>query len=414
MRSKATGTEMLDAAWRNYSRPVLATLIRLLRDFDLAEEALHEAFLAAARRWPVEGEPHNPIGWLVSAGRFTSIDQMRRRARFLAAEPDIALTLYPEAEDMPNDEIILADDQLRLMFVCCHPLISREAQVALTLREVCGLTTEEIARAFLSRAPTIAQRIVRAKNRLKQTGLPYEVPPRTELPQRLAAVLRIVYLLFNEGYSAHSGASLTRSDLSAQAIRLGRLLAELQPDPEVFGLLGLMLLQESRRLTRVSPQGDIILMADQDRRKWDRDLIEEGHRYITSAFAMGEIGPFAIQGAIAVVHASAESAEATNWHEIVALYNLLVEAEPTPVVRLNRAVAIFMAQGVDEGLASLEHALGDGSLDQYAPAHSAAAAIYAAAGRLEDARHAYLRALDLSEQEPERRLLQSRLRQLCA
>ncbi len=414
MHPETTGAAMLDAAWRNYSRPVLATLIRLLRDFDLAEEALHEAFLAAARSWPVEGEPRNPVAWLVSAGRFSGIDHMRRRARFHAAEPDIALALYPEAEDMPNDEIILADDQLRLMFVCCHPLIPPEAQVALTLREVCGLTTEEIARAFLSRAPTIAQRIVRAKARLKQAGLPYEVPPRHELPQRLAAVLRVVYLLFNEGYSAHSGATLTRSDLSTQAIRLGRLLADLQPDAEVFGLLGLMLLQESRRLTRVTPQGYIILMADQDRTRWDRDLIEEGQLYIDKAFSMGDIGPYAIQGAIAVVHATAETADATNWHEIVGLYDLLMQAEPTPVVRLNRAVAVFMSDGVDKGLAALERALQHGELDAYGPAHSAAAAMYATAGRLEDARQAYLRALELCEQEPERRLLQSRLRQLSA
>lgn len=414
MHPEAGGGEMLDAAWRSYSRPVLATLIRLLRDFDQAEEALHEAFLAAAKRWPVEGVPHNPVSWLVSVGRYTSIDQMRRHTRFLAAGQDIALTLYPEVEDMPDEEIILADDQLRLMFICCHPLVSPEAQVALTLREVCGLTTEEIARAFLSRAPTIAQRIVRAKSRLKQAGLPYEVPPRTELPQRLAAVLRVVYLLFNEGYSAHSGASLTRSDLSAQAIRLGRLLADLQPDPEVFGLLGMMLLHESRRPARSSREGDIVLMADQDRSKWDRGLIAEGHRYIDRAFAMGEIGPYAIQGAIAVVHATAASAAATNWREIVGLYDVLVEAEPTPVVMLNRAAAIFMADGVDQGLASLERALQHGSLDTYGPAHSAAAAMYTMAGRVEDARLAYLRALDLCEQEPERRLLQAKMQALCA
>ncbi|WP_338720430.1 RNA polymerase sigma factor [Devosia sp. XK-2] len=404
----------VDAAWRNHSRSVLATLVRLLRDFDLAEEALHDAFLAAARRWPAEGMPQNPVAWLVSVGRFSSIDRMRRKARFAAAHHDITLRLYPETEVMPHEELILADDQLRMIFVCCHPLLPKEAQIALTLREVCGLTTEEIGRAFLTSTPTIAQRIVRAKARLKQAGLPYEVPSREELPARLDAVLRVIYLLFNEGYSAHAGLAHIRSDLCAQAIRLGRLLLEMLPDADVLGLLGMMLLHESRRQSRQDKAGDIVLLAGQDRSTWDRELIDEGHVLIERAFEMGEVGAYTIQGAIAAVHARAESTEATNWHEIVGLYDLMLQTEPSPVVRLNRSVAIFKAQGIDAGLSELENVMHDGELDEYGPAHSVAAEFYLAAGRREDARRAFVRALERCQQEPERRLLQRRLNEISA
>lgn len=405
---------VLDYAWRSYSRPVLASLVRLLRDFDLAEEALHEAFLAAARGWPTHGVPHNPVAWLVSAGRYTAIDAARRRSRFEAAHKDIAEQLYPEPYVMPQEELVLADDQLRLIFLCCNPVLSPEAQVALTLREVCGLNTEEIARAFLVRVPTVAQRIVRAKARLKEAGLPYEVPGRAELPAKLQVVLSVVYLLFNEGYSALAGDRLIRRDLCDEAIRLGRLLCSLLSDPEAEGLLGMMLLHQSRQAARQTESGDIVLLPDQDRSLWDMALIEEGTAYVESAFRTGSVGPFAIQGAIAAVHAAAPNAEATNWREIVALYDLLLSAAPSQVVRLNRAVALFMAEGVGRGLPAIEEVLRGGELSAYGPAHGAAAEMYRAAGRTADACSSYERALKLTQQGPERRLLQRKLAQLCS
>ncbi len=404
--------DSLDAAWRTYSRPVLATLIRLLRDFDRAEEALHDAFLAAARRWPADGMPRNPLAWLVSAGRFSSIDRMRRTKRFAAAQYDIAQVLYPETDSESQEQLALADDLLRLIFVCCHPMLQPEAQVALTLREVGGLTTEEIARAFLARTPTVAQRIVRAKQRLKDAGLPYEVPDVAELPKRTDAVLRVIYLMFNEGYSAHAGDLLIRTELCMEAIRLGRLLADLLPDAEVLGLLGMMLLHESRRAARQDMAGDIVLLSDQDRSRWDTSLMEEGTALVVRAFKAGPVGAYAIQGAIAAVHAEAREAAATDWNEILGLYDLLMKAAPSPVVRLNRAVAVYMASGVDRGLAELAAAVRDGGLDDYGPAHTAAAEMYVSAGRHEDARTAYLKALELCRQEPERRLLERRLREL--
>lgn len=403
---------VLDLAWRRYSRPVLASLIRLLRDFDLAEEALHEAFLAATRRWPAQGVPDNPVAWLVSAGRFTAIDAARRRSRLEAAHRDIAEQLYPEPDDMPQEELVLTDDQLRLMFLCCNPVLAPQAQVALTLREVCGLSTEEIARAFLVRVSTVAQRIVRAKARLRELGMPYEVPSRPELPARLEAVLNVVYLLFNEGYSALSGDRLIRKDLCAEAIRLGRLLLLLLPDTETKGLLGLMLLHQSRQDARQTESGDIVLLPEQDRTLWDNALIKEGIGHIEDAFRHGPVGPFAIQGAIAAVHSAAATAEATNWREVVGLYDLLLEAAPSQVVRLNRAVAVFMAYGVHDGLEALENVLHGGQLQAYGPAHVAAAEMYRAAGRIAEARSSYQEALNLSQQGPERRLLELKLAQL--
>jgi RNA polymerase sigma-70 factor, ECF subfamily len=399
---------LVDAIYRNESRRVLATLIRLLGDFDLAEEALHEAFAAAVLQWPGEGVPDNPRAWLVSAGRFKAIDVIRRRARFDASLHLIADELTAEADHDRDDEH-LEDDRLRLMFTCCHPALPADAQVALTLREVCGLTTEEIARAFLTTPATLAQRIVRAKNKIRDAKIPYEVPGRAELPQRLEAVLRVIYLVFNEGYSASSGDSVTRHDLSGEAIRLGRLLLELLPDPEVMGLLALMLLQESRRTARSNDDGDLILLEDQDRSLWDRELIGQGRALVERALSSRRFGPYSLQAAIAAVHADAASAVQTDWTEIVGLYDVLLRLEPSPVVELNRAVAVAMRDGAEAGLALVDAILGRGDLCDYHLAHAARADLCRRLGRCAEARTGYARALELVRQAPERRFLERRL-----
>ncbi|MBI3609382.1 MAG: RNA polymerase sigma factor [Nitrospirae bacterium] len=402
----------VDAVYRAESRRVLATLIRLLGDFDLAEEALHEAFRAALEQWPRDGLPANPRAWLVSAGRFKAIDGMRRRARFESLDD------VPEPVDAAiNDPAALEDesvedDRLRLIFTCCHPALSPDAQIALTLREVCGLTTEEIAHAFLTPAPTLAQRIVRAKAKIRDARIPYQVPAQAELPDRLDAVLRVVYLVFNEGYAASSGASLTRSDLSGEAIRLGRLLVELLPEPEVLGLLALMLLQESRRVARTSPSGDLVLLENQDRSLWNRDQIAEGLALVGRALSSRRFGPYTLQAAIATVHAEAPNAAATDWARIVALYDLLARAEPSPVVELNRAVAVAMRDGPEAGLALIDAILARGDLEDYHLAHSARADLCRRLGRTAEARASYERALGLTRLEPERRFLERRLDEL--
>jgi RNA polymerase sigma-70 factor, ECF subfamily len=402
--------EALNGLYVSESRRVLATLIRLLGDFDVAEEALHEAFRAALEQWPAEGVPANPRAWLVSAGRFKAIDSMRRQKRFHALD-DVG-----EAADVAvidtaawADEESVEDDRLRLIFTCCHPALAADAQVALTLREVCGLTTEEIARAFLTPAPTLAQRIVRAKAKIRAARIPYQVPTRTELPGRLDAVLRVIYLVFNEGYAASSGESLMRLDLSAEAIRLGRLIAELLPEPEARGLLALMLLHESRRAARSSPSGELILLDDQDRSKWDRDQIAEGVRLVEQALSSGRVGPYAIQAAIAAVHAQAESPGATDWTEIVGLYDVLQRVDASPVIELNRAVAIAMRDGPAAGLVLIDAILDRGDLADYRLAHAARAELCRRLGRTAQARIAYERALALTRQEPERRFLERRL-----
>jgi RNA polymerase sigma-70 factor, ECF subfamily len=402
---------VVDAIYRNESRRVLATLIRLLGDFDLAEEALHEAFAAAVVQWPGEGVPDNPRAWLVSAGRFKAIDVIRRRARFDASLHLIADEFTADAADEREDEH-LEDDRLRLMFTCCHPALPADAQVALTLREVCGLTTEEIARAFLAAPSTLAQRIVRAKNKIRDAKIPYEVPGRAELPLRLEAVLRVIYLVFNEGYSASSGDSITRHDLSAEAIRLGRLLLELLPDPEVMGLLALMLLQESRRRARSSDDGDLILLEDQDRSLWDRELIGQGRALVERALLSRRFGPYSLQAAIAAVHADAKSAADTDWSEIVGLYDVLLRIEPSTVVELNRAVAVAMRDGAEAGLTLVDGILGRGDLRDYHLAHAARAELCRRLGRRAEARAGYEQALELAQQVPERRFLERRLEAL--
>ncbi|MEQ1580806.1 MAG: RNA polymerase sigma factor [Steroidobacteraceae bacterium] len=403
----------IDALYRAESRRVLATLIRVLRDFDLAEEALHEAFRAAIEQWPKEGLPANPRAWLVSAGRFKAIDGIRRRARFESSEFEIAERLYPAIEaDAPWQDDELEDDRLRLMFTCCHPALPPEAQIALTLREVCGLTTEEIARAYLTTPPTLAQRIVRAKAKIRAAGIPYEVPPRDALEERLGSVLHVIYLVFNEGYAASSGASLTRHDLSGEAIRLGRLLVELLPEPEAMGLLALMLLHESRRVARVSAEGDLILLDAQDRTQWDQALIAEGATLVTQALASRRIGPYALQAAIAAVHASAPTSAVTDWAEIVGLYDVLARIEPSPVIELNRAVAIAMRDGPEAGLALVDDLLARRELENYHLTHAARADLCRRLGRRDTARESYERALALTQLEPERRFLLGRLREL--
>jgi len=405
--------ETVDTVYRTESRAVLATLIRLLGDFDLAEEALHEAFKAALEQWPSEGVPAKPRAWLVSTGRFKAIDAVRRRSRLDPLPNDFADRLTTESVDsiaLDNDNV--EDDRLRLIFTCCHPALALDAQVALTLREVCGLTTEEIASAFLTGVSTLAQRIVRSKAKIRNARIPYQVPSRADLPDRLEAVLRVVYLVFNEGYSASSGAAITRHDLSSEAICLGRLLFDLLPEPDVAGLLGLMLLQDSRRAARLSPTGDLVLLEDQNRSLWNRDYIREGSALVQHAVAAGEVGPYTIQAAIAAVHANAADASATDWAQIVALYDLLARAEPSPVIELNRAVAVAMRDGPEPGLNLIEAILARGDLENYHLAHAARADLCRRLGRTDDARDAYERALGLTQQGPERRFLARRLEEL--
>jgi len=399
--------ETLDSIYRAESGRILATLIRLLGDFDVAEDAMHDAFAAALAQWPNAGVPENPRAWLVSAGRFKAIDALRRRARFDAAQ----LETQPRESPIPEDESV-EDDRLRLIFICCHPTLPAEARVALTLREVCGLTTEEIAHAFLTTAPALAQRIVRAKAKIRDARIPYQVPSPADLPERLGAVLHVIYLVFNEGYYASSGATLTRADLSGEAIRLGRLVKELLPGPEVLGLLALMLLQESRRAARTSPAQELILLEDQDRSLWNREQITEGLALVESALLSRRFGPFTVQAAIAALHSEAPTAAATDWPQIVALYSVLARADPSHVVELNRAVAIAMRDGPGAGLALIDAILQRGELADYHLAHAARADLCRRLGRTADARAAYEQALALTQQEPERRFLENRLREL--
>jgi len=405
--------EKVGEVYRSESRRVFATLIRLLGDFDLAEDALHNAFAAALEQWPRSGVPKNPRAWLVSVGRFKAIDTLRRRARFDAALTELADRLDHEAGDPAIvDQGGVEDDRLRLIFTCCHPALGPEAQVALTLREVCGLTTEDVARAFLIPAPTLAQRIVRAKARIRDEQIPYRVPSREELPARLDGVLRVVYLVFNEGYSASAGDSLTRPDLSGEAIRLGRLLVALLPEPEAIGLLALMLLQDSRREARTTPDGDLIPLEEQDRALWDRRRIAEGISLARRALSQGRFGPYTIQAAIAAVHAQAPSVAATDWAQIVGLYDLLLRTAPSPIVELNRAVAVAMYDGPEAGLLLVDGILGRGELDGYHLAHAVKADLSRRLGDVAEARASYERALDLAEQGPERRFLARKLADL--
>jgi RNA polymerase sigma-70 factor, ECF subfamily len=401
----------MDAIYRSESRRVFATLIRLIGDFDLAEEAMHEAFTVAVRQWPRDGMPANPRSWLVSTGRFKAIDTLRRRARFDSFLPEIAPDSNANDNTLP-DEKDVEDDRLRLIFTCCHPALSPEAQVALTLREVCGLTTEEIASAFLIAPATLAQRIVRAKAKIRTAGIPYQVPSLTDLPERLDTVLQTIYLVFNEGYAASSGTSLTRSDLADEAIRLGRLVVELLPDVEAIGLLALMLLQESRRIARTSSTGDLILLEDQDRSLWNQSQIAEGRDLVKRSLSSPQVGSYTLQAAIAAVHSEAPIAAATDWAQIVALYDLLLQAEPSSIVELNRAVAVAMRDGFLAGLDRIDKILARGDLTDYHLAHAARADFCRRLGRVEDARAAYQQALALVKQEPERRFLQKRLREL--
>ncbi|HEX3822117.1 MAG TPA: RNA polymerase sigma factor [Candidatus Sulfotelmatobacter sp.] len=429
--------ELLDSLYRVDSGRILATLIRLLGDFDLAEEAMHEAFAAALGLWPASGIPGNPRPWLISTARFKAIDTLRRRTRFDASQDELArhLETQSSSSDAPDEEDFLEDDRLRLIFTCCHPSLAPEARVALTLREVCGLTTEEIAKAFLTTPSTLAQRIVRAKTKIRETPIPYEVPTPQELPERLGAVLHVIYLVFNEGYSAAAGAEVTRAELTGEAIRLGRLLMELRPvpegvssemgsenmgaeiiDPEIMGLLSLMLLHESRRAARTSPAGELILLENQDRSLWNREQIAEGVALLEKALGdpgkSRRFGAYTLQAAIAAVHAEADSTAATDWRQIVALYDLLARIQPSPVVQLNRAVAIAMRDGPEAGLAQIDAALEQGELANYYLAHSARADMYRRLGRTSEARASYEKALALTQQEPERHFLQERIRQL--
>ena len=404
--------QAVDQVYRADSRRVLATLIRLLGDFDRAEEAMHEAFTAAVEQWQREGIPGNPRAWLVSTGRFKAIDALRRRARFDASLADIAAAYETITEPVEWDDQGVDDDRLRLIFTCCHPALTPDAQLALTLREVCGLTTEEIAHAFLTGPSTVAQRIVRAKAKIRDARIPYQVPSRTDLPGRLDVVLHVIYLVFNEGYSASSGASLTRHDLSGEAIRLGRLLVELLPEPEAMGLLALMLLHESRRTARSTSDGEIVLLDEQDRSLWNGALITEGTVLVERALSSRRFGPYALQAAIAAVHAEAQRAADTDWPQIVELYNLLVRIDPSPVIQLNRAAAVAMRDGPAAGLELIDALLATGDLDDYHLAHSARADLCRRLGRTADAKASYERALKLARQEPERRFLARRLREL--
>jgi RNA polymerase sigma-70 factor (ECF subfamily) len=402
----------IETLYRSESGRVLATLVRLLGDLDLAEEAMHEAFAAALEFWSQTGIPDKPRPWLISTARFKAIDVIRRRARFDGAQRDLVAHMESRVNDVPLEEEEIDDDRLRLIFICCHPALPPEGQVALTLREICGLTTEEIARAFLVTPATLAQRIVRAKAKIRETPIPYEVPTPQELPERLDAVLQVVYLVFNEGYSAAAGAEVTRAELTGEAIRLGRLLTELQPEPEVIGLLALMLLQESRRAARTSPAGELILLENQDRSLWNREQIAEGVALAEGALSSRRFGSYTLQAAIAAVHAEAQSATATDWRQIVALYNQLVRIQPSPVVHLNRAVAIAMRDGPEAGLTHIDAVLEHGELANYYLAHSARADMYRRLGRTAEARASYEKALALTQQGPERQFLQERIRQL--
>jgi RNA polymerase sigma-70 factor (ECF subfamily) len=402
--------DKVDAIYRSDSRRVLATLIRLLGDFDLAEEALHDAFAAAIETWPRDGVPRNPRTWLVSTGRFKAIDRLRRSSRFDSAD-GAALERVAQSE-APESEDSVDDDRLRLIFTCCHPALSADAQIALTLREVCGLTTEEVARAFLTPAPTLAQRIVRAKSKIRDAGIPYEIPALSDLPDRLDSVLHVIYLVFNEGYLASTGPELTRASLSAEAIRLGRLLVELLPEPEAVGLLALMLLHEARREGRISSLGDLILLEDQDRSLWNRQQIQEGVALVERALKSRRIGPYSLQAAIAAVHAEAPDTASTDWAQIVALYDVLLKAEPSAVIELNRAAAIAMRDGPRPGLELIDNILARGELGDYYPAHAARGELCRRLGRVSDARVAYKRTLELVTQEPERRFLERRLMEL--
>jgi RNA polymerase sigma-70 factor (ECF subfamily) len=407
---------ILDEVYATESRRILATLIRLLGgDFDLAEEALHEAVIAAMEHWPEDGVPDNPRAWLVTTGRFKAIDRIRRRARFDNDLEEVADNLQAEPFDPTQlDDKHLEDDRLRLIFTCCHPALPPEARVALTLREVCGLTTEEIARSFLTSAPTIAKRIVRAKSKIRDAGIPYEVPPKKDLPDRLDSVLQVVYLIFTEGYSASSGPSLTRADISEEAIRLGHLLVELLPEPEVLGLLALMLLQESRRVARTSSDGEVVLLEEQDRSLWNRDLIHEGQGLVERSLASRKFGTYTLQAAIAAVHSDAKVATETNWAEIVGLYDVLLQANPSPVIELNRAVAVAMRDGPAAGLALIDAIFQRGDLDDYYLAHSARADLLRRLGRADEAIESYRQALILARQDPARKFLARRLRELGA
>jgi len=405
---------IVDAVYREDSRRVFATLVRLLGDFDLAEEAMHDAFATAVERWDSEGVPENKVAWLVSTARFKGIDVIRRRSRFDDSLQELGRRFESrERKRNRDDSTAVEDDRLRLIFTCCHPALAIETQIALTLREVCGLTTEEVASAFLVAAPTMAQRIVRAKAKIRDAGIPYEVPELEEMPERLDAVLTVIYLIFNEGYSASSGDSVTRADLSSEAIRLTRLLRELLPDPETTGLLALLLLQESRRLARTTPDGDLILLEDQDRSLWNREQIQEGTALVQEALATRQFGTYTIQAAIAAVHADAPGAAETNWVEIVAFYDLLIQLEASPVVQLNRAVAVAMRDGPEAGVRLIDEILGRGDLQQYHLAHAARADLCRRLGWTDEARTSYQRGLELARQEPERRFLQKRLDELA-
>jgi RNA polymerase sigma-70 factor (ECF subfamily) len=411
--SVAAWRDTVDAIYHSESRRVLASLIRLLGDFDLAEDALQEAFTAALAQWPHTGVPANPRAWLVSAGRFKVIDGLRRRARFDASLATLAERFGAESGDpVAWEEVSVEDDRLRLIFTCCHPALPPEARAALTLREVCGLTTEAIARAFLTTPATLAQRIVRAKTKIREARLPYEVPARAELPERLEAVLQVIYLVFNEGYLASSGESLTRADLSSEAIRLGRLLVDLLPEPEAIGLLALMLLHDSRRAARTSPDGDMILLEDQDRSRWDRELITEGIALVRAALASGRYGSYTLQATLAAVHSSAPNFAATDWPQIVSLYDRLLQLAASPVIELNRAVAVAMRDGPAEGLALVDALLERDELSNYHHTHSARGELLRRLGRAAEARAAYEQALNLAQQGPERRLLERRLAEL--
>ena len=403
--------DRIDDIYRSDSRRVLATLIRLLGDFDLAEEALQDAFVAAVERWPVEGVPANAAGWLVSTGRFKAIDKLRRRATFDDSLAPVLRQLGEASAASPDseDDVVVEDDRLRLIFTCCHPALGADAQVGLTLREVCGLTTEEIARAFLTPAPTLAQRIVRAKSKIRDARIPYQIPSRADLPERLGTVLHVIYLVFNEGYSATSGPSLTRHDLSSEAILLGRLLVDLLPEPEAIGLLALMLLHDARRTARVSSEGELVLLDEQDRSLWNREQIAEGCALVERALTSRGFGPYTLQAAIAAVHAEANTAADTDWRQIVGLYDVLLRAEPSPVVELNRAAAIAMRDGPEAGLALIDAILARGELTEYHFAHSARADLCRRLGKRQEAIAAYERALALVKQETERRFLERRL-----